>query len=127
MIAENQPLPVRLVVRLVTAVVAVAVLEVVGIVLYLAVLKPSVLDTVLSGPDMFQIKLLLAGNGDVVLIAAALATIGLAFAFRSNSTGKAGSTADTAESVGTDSGPARASDGGGEADATGGFSFDEGE
>lgn len=70
-----------------TAVVAVVVLEVVGMGLYLATLKPWVLDTLLGGPSEFELKMVVASNGDVVMVAAALAVVGLAFAARSDTAG----------------------------------------
>jgi len=102
----------------VTAVVAVVVLEVVGMGLYLAALKPWVLDTLLSGPSEFDLKMVVASNGDVVMVAAVLLVVGLAFAARSDTAGEP-ATSDSASHPGETASSAT--------DDDGGFAFGDGE
>ncbi|MFD1588004.1 hypothetical protein ACFR9U_13535 [Halorientalis brevis] len=117
MTAADRSLPVRLLLRLVTAVVAVVGLEVVGLGLYLALLKPHVLDTLLGAPTEFEMKMLVANNGDVVLLATLLVVIGLAFAVRSST--PVASTPDGSASPSDQSA-------GASADEDGGFTFGDG-
>jgi len=108
---------VRILIRLVTAVVAVVGLEVVGLGLYLTLRKPYLLDKLLSGPSKFDMKLIVAKNGELVLLAALLAVAGLAFAFRST----------PAEATADDSASPSDQSTGASSDEDGGFTFGDGD
>ena len=114
----DRPIPVRILIRLVTAVVAVVGLEVVGLGLYLTLRKPYLVDKLLGGPSAFDMKLIVARNGELVLLAALLAVAGLAFAFRSST---------PVEAPADDSASPPDQSTGASSDEDGGFTFGDGD
>lgn len=96
-----------------TAIVTVVVIEAVGLGLYVGLLKPNFLHTLLSDPGDMETKMLIAANGDVFLVAAVLIVLGLAVAFRSSPTDTNGGEPSAAS---REAAP--------EDDTSGGFAFD---
>jgi hypothetical protein len=120
--SEQHALPIRVGHRLVTTALTVVALEVAGMGLYMAVLKPRVLSALLAGPSTFRLKMIASSNADLLFVPVLLLIVGLGYAVRSD-TSRATGDVDQSSSVAADTGGSPKSD----TDETGDFAGDTGE